>query len=190
LHDIVGADSPLLRELTISIMTGVGADSTPTAYLETLFDAALVEIVRRYSNIGEVRDFARYAIPPARLRRVLDHIEMNLAGIVTLRDLANVAGLSPFHFSRVFQKSVGVSPMAYVIQRRIERAMTLLRASELSIANVATQSGFSSNAHFSTTFRRRVGISPNQYRNDRGGGVKSASPNGERERRGPAHPGR
>jgi AraC family transcriptional regulator len=168
LRDTVGADDPLLRRLTTTILGEVRASRAPHAYLDCLFDALLSTLIQQYSNVREMQGLARHALAPARLRRVLDHIEATLFGPLDLEDLAQVVGLSRFHFSRAFRRAVGESPLAYVARRRLEIAKTLLRTTPLPIADVAARSGFNSASYFCAAFQRAFGRSPREYRYDGG----------------------
>ena len=78
---------------------------------------------------------------PSRGERVQDYIEAHLDDRLTLADLAGVACLSPYHFSRSFKLAVGVGPQRYVIQRRLDRAKTLLRRSHKPLALIAQEAG-------------------------------------------------
>lgn len=105
------------------------------------------------------------ALSPDRLRRVLDHIEDALEdGDLSLAELAAVASLSPFHFSRAFKAATGRAPHQFVLARRVERAKALLARRDLALAEIAYRAGFASQAHFSTAFRRATGTTPARYR--------------------------
>jgi AraC family transcriptional regulator len=166
----VAIEAPLLAELMSSILEQVSGPKPLHGYLESLFEAALVQIVHHCSNIEAVPRTPRRALAPARLRRVLQHIEATLEGALDLQDLADVAGLSRFHFSRAFLQALGEPPLAYVARRRIEVASELLRTTALPIADVAARAGFNSAAYFSTAFRRQTGRSPREYRYGDAGG--------------------
>ncbi|MCI0569454.1 MAG: AraC family transcriptional regulator [Myxococcaceae bacterium] len=109
----------------------------------------------------------RGGLSPAALRRVQLFVEANLGRPLHLQDLAQRSGLSPFHFARAFKQSMGVTPHAFVQQRRVERARELLRTSDRSLGEVALETGFSSQSHFTTVFRRVTGLTPSVVR--RGG---------------------
>ena len=79
------------------------------------------------------------------------------------RALAGTAGLSKYHFHRLFAASYGVTPAAYVTQRRVERAQDLLRATNLSVTEVCHAVGFSSLGSFSSRFKEIVGETPRQF---------------------------
>lgn len=99
-----------------------------------------------------------------RLRRVLQYVDENLAGKVTLQHLAAVAGLSRMHFAAQFRVAVGMRPHEYLLNRRIERAQELLRRADVSLVDVALTVGFQTQAHFTTVFKRFVGDTPYQWR--------------------------
>ena len=82
----------------------------------------------------------------------------------SLEQLADIAELSPFHFARAFRETVGLSPYAYVLRKRLERARALLAKSSFSVADVGRQVGFRSHAHFSSQFRQQMGVSPLSFR--------------------------
>jgi AraC family transcriptional regulator len=104
-------------------------------------------------------------LSPRRLKAVLVYIRDRLDDALTLRDLAAIAHLSPYHFARRFKESTGLPPHRYIIARRIERAKHLLRGEEeLSLAQVAAQTGFWDQGHFTRHFKRLVGVTPKRYR--------------------------
>ena len=100
-----------------------------------------------------------------RLARVIDAIEANMQGDLSLSELAKVSCLSTFHFSRAFKAATGLTPHQFVLERRIERAQELLKTGELSIASIAFEVGFGSQSHMTNVFKRAVGCSPATYRN-------------------------
>jgi AraC family transcriptional regulator len=83
---------------------------------------------------------------------------------LTLTDLAGVACLSPYHFSRSFKLAVGVGPQRYVRQRRLDRAKTLLRRTNQPLAWIAQEAGFADQSHLSSIFRREMGVTPGRFR--------------------------
>ena len=99
-----------------------------------------------------------------RLKRVREYIESHLNDRLTLADLAGVACLSPYHFSRSFKQAVGVGPQRYVMQRRLERAKALMRRTNEPLAEIAYRVGFSDQSHLTSIFRRETGLTPGRYR--------------------------
>jgi AraC-like DNA-binding protein len=98
------------------------------------------------------------------LLRVRDLMDRAYAAELDVPALARSAHVSPAHFSREFKATFGETPHQYLLSRRMERAMALLRAGELSVTEVCHAVGFTSLGSFSTQFRRFVGSSPTDYR--------------------------
>ncbi len=99
-----------------------------------------------------------------RLRRVRDRIDREYAEPLDLEALARGAHMSAGHLSREFKLAYGESPYAYLMTRRIERAMALLRLGQLSVTEVCFAVGCQSLGTFSTRFKELVGVSPSAYR--------------------------
>ena len=102
----------------------------------------------------------------ARLRRVRDRIDREYAEPLDVEALARGAHMSAGHLSRQFRVAYGESPYGYLMTRRIERAMALLRRGDLSVTEVCFEVGCSSLGSFSTRFTDLVGISPSAYRRE------------------------
>ena len=102
----------------------------------------------------------------ARLRRVRDRIDREYAQPLDVETLARDAHMSAGHFSREFRLAYGESPYGYVMTRRIERAMALLRRGDLSVTEVCFEVGCSSLGTFSSRFTELVGMPPSSYRRD------------------------
>jgi AraC-like DNA-binding protein len=100
----------------------------------------------------------------ARLRRVRDRIDREYAQPLDVEALARGIGMSAGHLSRQFKLAYGESPYAYLMTRRIERAMALLRRGDLSVTEVCFTVGCASLGTFSTRFTELVGMSPSAYR--------------------------
>ena len=165
--DEVGRSDALLEGLLSLMMLELSAPAGPSAlYLETLFHAALVRLVGEHSTLSTIRARAPHALAPYRLRRVLDYIGDNLNADLSLAVLSEVSGLSRYHFSRAFQRVTGLSPHAFVIDRRIERAKALIVGHDLPLAEIAKQCGFNTHGQFSTMFKRLTGLKPSQWRDE------------------------
>jgi AraC-like DNA-binding protein len=100
----------------------------------------------------------------ARLRRVRDRIDREYAKPLNVEALARGVNMSAGHLSRQFRLAYGESPYAYLMTRRIERAMALLRRGDLSVTEVCFEVGCSSLGTFSTRFTELVGMPPSTYR--------------------------
>ncbi len=97
------------------------------------------------------------------LRRARDHADRHYAEPLVLEDLASVAGMSKYHFHRMFTATYRTTPAAYVSNRRVERAQDLLRTSKLTVTEVCTAVGFSSLGSFTSRFRDLVGETPSAF---------------------------
>ncbi|TNI58570.1 AraC family transcriptional regulator [Aeromonas media] len=101
--------------------------------------------------------------PPRHLQRAAELMQDDSASPLSLSQLSAVAGLTPSHFVRAFSHHYGMTPHAYLLDRRIRHARTLLRQGQ-PLAEVALASGFADQAHFQRQFKRRVAATPGQYR--------------------------
>jgi AraC-like DNA-binding protein len=97
------------------------------------------------------------------LRRAKDYADRHYTEPLDLDALAAVAGVSKFHFQRLFTATYGMSPAAHVSRRRVERAQDLLRATNLTVTEVCHAVGFSSLGSFSSRFRELVGETPSEF---------------------------
>jgi len=142
------------------------ADGSPAGrlYGESLASALAVYLVGRYGVRRAVLRNRKGGMPGHRLRRVLDYIAENLTGDLGLKELADVAGMSPHYFSELFRRSVGRSPHQYVLSRRIERAKESLRNPKRTVLEAGLSAGFENPSHFARVFRRHVGATPRQFR--------------------------
>jgi AraC family transcriptional regulator len=144
-------DSPFSDNLT--------ADALNRALAIQLLRGAVGHAAMRLATVGKLaRD---------RLARVLDYIESRLDEPLTLADIAEQANLSPFHFSRCFKRTLGVSLANFVAMRRIERASALLLQSRRPLAEIALAVGFENQASFTRRFQRETGLSPGRFRKER-----------------------
>jgi AraC-like DNA-binding protein len=112
----------------------------------------------------------------ARLRRVRDRIDREYAQPLDVEALARDAHMSAGHFSREFRRAYGESPYSYLMTRRIERAMALLRRGDLSVTEVCFAVGCSSLGTFSTRFTELVGMPPSAYRRHEAGATTGMPP--------------
>jgi len=111
---------------------------------------------------------ARCRLAPWQVARTTRFIDANLDKKIAIREIAATARLSPSHFSRAFRATVGLSPHAYVIRRRIERAQQMIRGADGQLSEIALECGFSDQAHLTKLFHRVVGVSPGAWRRAHG----------------------
>ncbi|WP_054028472.1 AraC family transcriptional regulator [Bacillus sp. FJAT-28004] len=101
---------------------------------------------------------------PLQIKQATAYMEAEFHRLQSLDDVADVAGLSKYYFTRMFTKTTGISPMDYVTKLRIEKAVQLLRSSCLPIEEIAYAVGYSSGSYFSKVFRSRIGFPPADFR--------------------------
>jgi len=104
------------------------------------------------------------ASPIRHLTRARDLADQRYTEALTVDDLAAAAHLSRAHFSREFKKAFGESPYSYLLTRRLERAATLLRSTDWSVADICMRVGLTSVGSFTTSFTTAYGLSPTAYR--------------------------
>ncbi len=119
------------------------------------------------SNATACLQRAKTGLAPWQVRRVLAHIEAHMGLSIRNQELADIARLSIFHFNVAFRNSVGDSPHAYIIRRRIERAQRLMLSTQQSLSDIAAECGLADQAHLTRLFRRLVGESPAAWRRAR-----------------------
>lgn len=156
---------PLIKELGKAVLTEMrdGAGDIQL-YAEQAAQMLAVHLLRRHCSEEATVDSVTGGIPPVRLRRVKDYIEAHLSDDISLEDLADVARMSKYHFSRQFKTSVGESPIQYVIGRRIEEGKRLLEQTDWLVSRVSQEVGYDSQSRFTTQFKRRIGTTPAAYR--------------------------
>jgi AraC family transcriptional regulator len=160
---------PLIHQIGLSLKADLEA-GCPTGRIfgesaATMLAARLLQqhSVRTPKLASDENGLSSYS-----LRQVLDYVRSNLSQDLSIADIAQVAGMSPYYFMRMFKKSMRVTFHQYVIQTRIDRAKELLRSRELSIADVALQCGFTNQSHFTNIFRQITKTTPRAYRRDFG----------------------
>lgn len=158
--------NPQIEQIIMMLHTEVknGNSFGSKLYVESLTNALAVNLLRDYSTNKD--NIALYAggLSERQLITVTDYINDHLATEIKLSDLSELAGISQFHFSRLFKQSMGTSPHQYLITQRIEHAKRLLKNSKLSVTEIAFACGFNSHSHLGKYFRQLTGITPKDYR--------------------------
>jgi AraC family transcriptional regulator len=132
-------------------------------YAEALGLALAFHLLGRYAAPAR----AEQGLSAVERKRVLDYVEAHLDRSLSLPILASVAGMSTSHFKTLFRRSMGLPVHEYVVQRRVERAKTLLLRAEIPAAEVALASGFAHQSHMARCMRRVLGVNPTQLRRER-----------------------
>jgi AraC family transcriptional regulator len=161
-----GLHLPQLRAAMLGVNDALMADAAGGGRLaaESLANVLAVHLIRNASGPRPPAGRSDGALPPGKLRAVVEYIEEHLDASPTLEQMAAVAHLSAYHFARQFKTATGLPPHQYVIMRRVKRAKRLLQGGGLSLVEVAAGAGFTDQSKFSHHFKRLVGVTPRQFR--------------------------
>lgn len=132
-------------------------------FLRSLAQALAVHLVRNYLDSHSATRRIN-ALQMYKLQRVIETMHEGLAKEFSLGQLATIAELSDYHFSRMFKRATGLPPSQYFIRMRISRARHLLLETKRSVIDIGMEVGYLSPSHFSQVFRREVGVTPSAYR--------------------------
>ena len=135
---------------------------------EVLFESFarvfLVKLIHKYGDRTEEEIVFARGFTAQHYKRVLDFVADHFGETITVEDLANIAALSPSHFSRLFKQTIGQSPMQFVMTYRVEQAKKQLSHQDLPLIDIALDCGFSDQALFSRVFKQTEGVTPKTYR--------------------------
>jgi AraC family transcriptional regulator len=135
--------------------------------VQSLAQLIAIYLARHYSEVIEQPHGAGPALPGFKLRQITEWMAGHFAEDFNLDQLAGRAGLSKFHFHRLFSKALGLSPSAHHTNLRMDAARALLRETGKSVTDVAFAVGYSSSSYFAQAFRKETGLSPSDYRRQR-----------------------
>jgi AraC family transcriptional regulator len=180
LAEVFGADAAQARLRDLSAFT----DATLNFYLEQLRDelmrkktspvlvqglghAIAIHLARNYAEKIKGPQSASPSLPGFKLRQITDWMAEHVAEEFNLQRLAARAGLSKFHFIRLFKAATGVSPSRFHLNLRMNAARQLLRETKQSIVTIALDVGYNNPSRFAQLFRRETGLTPSDYRRQR-----------------------
>ena len=165
LHERFRCDDGLLAQLGQQLLAAAGrAHTVGQLYTEALVTALSYHLIEHHATFERRPSGATGGrLSEAVLARLEAYVEAHIEAPITLEALAELANLSVFHFARRFKQTTGRSPYQYVLEWKMGRARTLLRARELPVAAIGDALGFASPAHFAAAFKRAVGLSPRAF---------------------------
>jgi len=165
LREVSGKKDNVLSMLLEQLRSELSGRHRPSAlFVQSIAQSLAVHLVRTYTDPNAKGREQRGGLPAFKLRRVTDLLETHLDEEFSLDRLAREAGVSEFHFCRLFKKTTGFAPSGYFIRMRMEKARRLLRETTKSVIEVGLDVGYSSPSHFAHIFRREVGVAPSDYR--------------------------
>lgn len=154
----INAIVQLIRRLTAA------SDSCMQSSLRSIAHLLLWEVALSTKQVRNSVPTRRKLLDASKIRTIDQFVEANLEEPLTLGQLAQHAGLSRYYFLRSFKEATGLSPLQYVIGKRVERARIMLRDGSGSIAEVAYATGFSSQSHLNWAFKRHFGVTPGTFK--------------------------
>lgn len=133
---------------------------TQSLIVETMSCALAVHLLRRYDASGVPMRDEVVRLGRKEIARLIEFIDANLDRTIGLNELAEQVDTSRFHFTRIFKQAVGATPIAFVEQRRIQRAQTLIADGDIPLSEIAAITGFADQSHFTRRFRLHTGCTP------------------------------
>lgn len=167
LRDLSGFEDPALVSLLQQLREEATRRSASRLFVRGIAQAIAVHLARNYASRREELRGESPSLPGFKLRRITDWMATHLAEDFSLASLAKQAGLSEFHFNRLFKRATGIPPSQYQIKLRMDTARRLLRETKTSVITIANEVGYSSPSHFAQLFRKETGLSPTDYRRER-----------------------
>lgn len=160
-----GFSDPFIREIFASLSAAIaGGRATDRIYGETLVQSLAMHLARSGKRFHSPNGSSTRGLSRAQLERAMEFIHGTPYADITLQAMAQAAGLSSFHFCRMFKASTGLSPHQYVLRRRIGVGTEMLLAKNESISAIALELGFADQSHFTMHFKRVHGVGPAGYR--------------------------
>lgn len=164
LSDALTIRDPFITNSAAEIRSSVDGHPISPAFAEAIATAIAYRVGLK-AGMNEYRNEKQRVaeLSPVQTSQIADFLEDRLDQSISLDDLAQLAGLTKWHFMRRFNTTYGTSPHSFITDRRMARAKRLLASSDLPIVQVALEVGMT-HSHFSRTFLRRVGLSPSEFR--------------------------
>lgn len=167
---MLGGRDPVIAQIGASLLPELDGNSPiDDLYINSLTTTLAIHLLRRHSTLS-ARSAEAVAKPPAhglsrtQVAEITELIDAQLSARLTMNDLAKSAGLSPYHFARMFKRATGVSPHQFVIARRVAHAEHLLAHTDLPLAEIALRAGFADQSHLAKHTKRLLGTSPRALR--------------------------
>jgi AraC family transcriptional regulator len=156
-----GIADPTIRHIAMALRAGIqNGDALDRMYGEALSTALAVHLLREYGAavLGPKRKCG--GLPREKLVRAVEYIQDQLNADLTVSAIAQTAGVSPDHFTKLFKESTGQSPYQYVVEARVRKAKELLTTGKLTISEAAHHVGFADQSHLTRHFKRVFGLPP------------------------------
>jgi len=179
-EEVFGRDAPFARLKDVSAFTDSKLNSlmeqlhdelmrrrASTLFVQGIGQAIAIHLARNYAELVKDPRRGSPSLPGYKVRQITEWMAEHLADDFNLDQLAALAGLSKFHFHRLFKSATGASPAQYLVNLRMDKAKRQLRETKRSIVDVALDVGYTNPSHFAQIFRRDTSLSPSDYRRQR-----------------------
>jgi AraC family transcriptional regulator len=161
----VGFVDETIRHLNLAAITAMQRPGQVNRlFVDHLTLAFAAHVAQTYGGMELAARLIKGGLAPWQERRAKEMLVAHLTGATPLAEIAAACGLSSDHFARAFRRSTGLPPHSWLLQARVERAMTLLRQPDPSLSEIALACGFADQSHFSRVFTRHTGLSPRVWR--------------------------
>lgn len=164
LRDLSGFEDPELLPLLAKLREEAMRKTPSRLFVRGIGQAIAVHLARHYTALTDKARGDTASLPGFKLQRITEWMATHLTEEFSLARLAELGGMSEFHFNRLFKRATGVPPSQYHIKLRLETAQRLLRETTRSVITIANDVGYANPSHFARLFRREVGLSPTDYR--------------------------
>lgn len=158
-------DDPVIHRLATAMLPALAQPERANGmFVEYMSFALAAHVARAHGGLRELEVPPRGGLARWQERRACELMAANLDGEISVHDLATECRLSTSHFARAFRQTTGMPPHRWLLRRRIEAALELMKDRQNSLVDIALATGFASQSHFSDTFRRHMGMSPACWR--------------------------
>ncbi|BAZ13878.1 AraC family transcriptional regulator [Calothrix sp. NIES-4071] len=156
---------PIIQHIALALQADIVTGSnTGKLFVDSAATMLATHIVKAYATYQPIIKQYQDGLAKNKLHIVIDYIDSHLEQDIKLSDLAKLIEVSQYYFCTLFKQSTGLPPHKYLIQQRVQRAKFLLQHTNLSIADIALQSGFTDQSHLNKHFKRLVGVTPKAIR--------------------------
>jgi AraC family transcriptional regulator len=161
---------PVIERLAQALLAEMDMSAHPAQRLivDSISAALAAHMLRSYNALQAVGCSAEGSLGKVEMARLTQFIEENLDRTISLEDLAAIANVSRFHFTRLFKRSTGTTAIHFVEQCRIRRAESLIVNTDLPLAEIAMMTGFADQSHFTRRFHRHMGCTPAVFAREHG----------------------
>lgn len=160
-----GIDDPLIKGLCLTLHREVEQNGAAgQQYSDCLTRSLAIHLAAKHSLSPRAgSEEIKGGLSPRAMQRAIEFVNARLSEDFSLREMAAEAGLSPFHFARLFKQALGLPPYQYVLNQRIEAAKRLMLGGGQSLTEIALEVGFYDQAHFARHFKRLNGLTPRAF---------------------------